>query len=52
MFTSITLLVVFALVFIATRNSGSWGTVISYCSTLGMMLSGLGIILPLIGFMG
>lgn len=50
MLTSIIMLITFGIVILATLHSEGWGTAIRYCSSVGMMISGLGIVLPLIGF--
>lgn len=49
MFTYTAMLVIFGLVVLSTLHSEGWGTAIRYCGSLGMMLSGLGIILPILG---
>lgn len=49
MFTSLIMLLTFGIVVLATMHSSGWGTAIRYCGSLGMMLSGLGIILPILG---
>ena len=50
MITSLIMLAAFGLVVLATLHSEGWGTAIRYCGSLGMMLSGLGVILPILGF--